>query len=254
MPDRLNSYLGLHAARYDLIYADKPYAAEAAFVAKLAGAGGGRLLDVACGTGRHAGEFAAIGFDVSGVDYNEELLAIARSRSPGVSFRHGDMRALAAPQRPYDVVTCLFDSIGYPVDDEQIVAALRSLAGQLAPDGVLVFEFLHAPAFLSGASATRVRRWATPEGGELLRISETAMDRVHGIMSVGYELIELSADGSDVARGGERQRNRFFSLAEMRLLLQVAGIELERFVPAYEDGEVNSETWHVMAVARAGRS
>lgn len=254
MADRLNSYLGLHAARYDLIYADKPYAAEAAFVAKLVGAADGRLLDVACGTGRHAREFAALGFDVTGVDYNEELLAVARERSPGISFHRGDMRALPDPAEPYDVVTCLFDSIGYPLEDEPIVAALRSLARQLAPDGVLVFEFLHAPALLSGASSTRVRRWPTPEGGELLRISETDLDRVNQTMSVSYELIELSADGHDVTRGGERQSNRFFTLAEMRLLLQIAGVELERFVPAYEDGEISSETWHVLAVGRAGRS
>ncbi len=255
MPDRLNSYLGLHAARYDLIYADKPYAAEAAFVAMLAGASRGRLLDVACGTGRHAREFAALGFDVTGVDYNDDLLAVARAgagAAPGVSFEHGDMRCLPAPAEPYDVVTCLFDSIGYPLDDDSIVAALRSLAGQLAPDGVLVVEFLHAPAFLAGASSTRVRRWPTPGGGELLRISETELDRVNGTMTVRYELIELSADGGDVVRGGERQRNRFFTLAEMRLLLRAAGVELERFVAAYEDGEVSSETWHVLAVARAG--
>jgi SAM-dependent methyltransferase len=250
VPERLNSYLGLHAARYDLIYADKPYAAEAAFVAQLTGAGGGRLLDVACGTGRHAREFAALGFDVTGVDYNAELLAIARECNPGVRFQHGDMRALAPPAEPFDVVTCLFDSIGYPLGDEPIVAALRSLAGQLAPGGVLAFEFLHAPALLSGASSTRVRRWPTPEGGELLRISETELDRVHGTMTVSYELIELSAAGSDVARGGERQSNRFFTLAEMRLLMRVAGVPLERFVPAYEDGEISSETWHVLAVAR----
>lgn len=254
VPDRLNSYLGLHAARYDLIYADKPYAAEAAFVARLTGAGGGRLLDVACGTGRHAREFAALGFDVTGVDYNEDLLAVARERGPGVGFHHGDMRALPAPAEPYDVVTCLFDSIGYPGDDEAIVAALRSLARQLAPDGVLAFEFLHAPAFLAGASSTRVRRWPTPEGGELLRISETELDRVLGTMTVSYELIESSAGGTDVARGGERQCNRFFTLAEMRLLMQIAGVPLERFVPAYEDGEISSETWHVLAVARMGSS
>lgn len=254
MAERLNSYLGLHAARYDLIYADKPYAAEAAFVAKLVGAEDGRLLDVACGTGRHAREFAALGFDVTAVDYNEELLAVARERSPDISFQHGDMRALPEPAEPYHVVTCLFDSIGYPLADEQIVAALRSLARQLAPGGVLAFEFLHAPAFLAGASSTRVRRWPTPEGGELLRISETELDRVAQTMTVSYELIELSADGNEVTRGGERQSNRFFTLAEMRLLLQIAGVELERFVPAYEDGEISSETWHVLAVARAGRS
>lgn len=252
MSDTLNSYLGLHAARYDLIHAAKPYAAEAAFVARQAGHGGGRLLDVACGTGRHAREFARLGFDVTGIDYNEELLAVGRARTDGIAFARGDMRALATPDEPYDVVTCLFDSIGYPLTDEGIVSALRSLAGQLAPDGTLVFEFLHTPAMLAGAASTRVRRWPTPDGGELLRTSETVLDPVAGTMTVSYELIEFGADGASVARGGERQSNRFFTLAEMGLLLRVAGVQLDRFIPAYEDGEVSGETWHVIAVARAG--
>jgi SAM-dependent methyltransferase len=252
VPEGLNSYLGLHAARYDLIYADKPYAAEAAFVAEQVAAGGGRLLDVACGTGRHAEAFAALGFDVTGVDYNEELLAVARARTTAIGFGRADMRALPLPDEPYDVVTCLFDSIGYPLDDDSIVAALQSLARQLAPRGTLVFEFLHAPAVLAGAATARVRRWATPDGGELLRISETTLDAPAGTMTVGYELLESDADGSIVARGGERQSNRFFTLAEMRLLLRVAGVPLDRFVPAYEEGEVSGKTWHVLAIARAG--
>lgn len=254
MPDRLNSYLGLHAARYDLIYADKPYGAEAAFVADQIGTRRGRLLDVACGTGRHAQAFAALGFDVTGVDYNEELLAIARERAPELRFARADMRELPAPAEPYDVVTCLFDSIGYPLGDEPIVATLRSLARQLRSGGTLAFEFMHAPAVLSSASSTRVRRWTTPDGGRLLRISETELDRLAQTMTVSYELLETSADGSRVVRGGEHQRNRFFSLAEVRLLLALAGIALERFVPAYEDGEVSGDTWHVLAVARAGGS
>jgi SAM-dependent methyltransferase len=252
VPERLNSYLGLHAARYDLIYAAKPYANEAAYVADQSGRRAGRLLDVACGTGRHAEAFAELGFDVTGIDYNAQLLAVARERTDGIAFAQADMRALPDPDEPYDVVTCLFDSIGYPLDDESIIAALRSLGRQLAAGGALIFEFLHAPAVLSGAATTRVRRWPTPEGGELLRISETEVDATAGMMSVSYELIESDADGATVARGGERQRNRFFTLAEMRLLLRAAGVALERFVPAYEDGVISAATWHVLAVARAG--
>ena len=46
-----NTYQGLHARHYDLVYADKPYAAEARFVHDLLRRRPGRLLDVACGTG-----------------------------------------------------------------------------------------------------------------------------------------------------------------------------------------------------------
>ena len=74
----MNSYTGLHARVYDEVYADKPYSAEARFVHELAGAPGGKLLDVACGTGRHALAFADLGYEVTGTDVNEELLEVGR--------------------------------------------------------------------------------------------------------------------------------------------------------------------------------
>ena len=71
----MNSYTGLHARLYDTIYATKPYADEARFVARARRRGGRRLLDVACGTGRHALAFADLGYDVTASDLNDELLA-----------------------------------------------------------------------------------------------------------------------------------------------------------------------------------
>jgi SAM-dependent methyltransferase len=143
----VNSYTGLHAATYDAVYADKPYAEEARFVHELVGTRGGRLLDVACGTGRHASAFAGLGYDVTAVDLNKELLEIGRTaRGADVRFLGGDMRDLSVEGGPFDVVTCLFDSLGYAGDNDGVVATLRSLGRHAGSGGVVVCEFLHAAA------------------------------------------------------------------------------------------------------------
>jgi SAM-dependent methyltransferase len=239
----LNTFQGLHARHYDLIYARKPYADEARFVHELLGGKPGRLLDVACGSGRHAREFAALGWEVTGVDYSPDLLA--RAREAGIDAHEQDMRKLDVPGAPFDVVTCLFDSIGYPQDNDGIVAAL---AGMGRHGGRLAVEFLHAPALLSSADPVRVRRWPLDDGGELLRVSETEIDAAAMTMHVTYDVVELRADGG-YARERERQSNRFFGVEEMRALMQLAGLRVERFVPAYEDGEIGADTFHVMALA-----
>jgi SAM-dependent methyltransferase len=241
-----NTFQGLHARYYDLIYADKPYAEEARFVHELLGGGPGRLLDVACGSGRHAREFAALGWDVTGVDYSADLLELAQ----GFEVHRQDMRRLDVPGPPFDAATCLFDSIGYPQDNEGVVATLTGMRRHLAPGGRVAVEFLHAPAMLAGADPVRVRRFEVPGGGTLVRISETALDEVGLVMHVDYEVIELGADGS-YRRETERQSNRFFGVEEMRGLMQLAGLRAERFVPAYEDGEIEAGTFHVMALAGA---
>jgi SAM-dependent methyltransferase len=239
----LNTFQGLHARHYDLIYAQKPYADEARFVHELLGATPGRLLDVACGSGRHAREFAALGWEVTGVDYSPDLLA--RARAAGIDVIEQDMRALDVPGAPFDAVTCLFDSIGYPQDDDGIVAALEGMARH---GGRVAIEFLHAPALLAGADPVRVRRFELPDGGVLVRISETELDE--SVMHVSYEVIALHPDGS-YEREVERQSNRFFAVEEMRALMQRAGLGVDRFVPAYEHGEIGPDTFHVIAVASA---
>jgi SAM-dependent methyltransferase len=249
-----NTFTGLHAGYYDLVYADKPYDAEAGWLAEglaARGARGGTLLDVACGSGRHASVFADRGWEVTGVDVNAQLLEQAGEREPRVEFVQADMTALELDRR-FDAVTCLFDSIGYPQTNGGVTAALSGLAAHLAPDGVAAYEFLHAPALIASAAPVRVRRFDTPEGGTLIRISETSLDLARSVMHVDYELVELAPDGG-YRRSAERQSNRFFTVEEMRALGDSAGLEPLDFVPAYESGEVGGETFHVVCFARAHR-
>jgi ubiquinone/menaquinone biosynthesis C-methylase UbiE len=248
----LNTYEGLHARFYDVVYAGKPYAEEARFVAdELAreGVRGGQLLDVACGSGRHAGEFGKLGFEVTGLDYSPDLLMLARERE-GIEVVEQDMRELDLGDARFDAVTCLFDSIGYPQSNDGVVAALAGMRRHLADGGAAAIEFLHTPPMLATSSPVRVRRFETPGGGTLLRISETEIDALANVMHVAYDIVLLEADGT-FQRAAERQSNRFFGVEEMRALIGVAGFGEVRFVPAYEPGgEIGGETFHVLAVAR----
>jgi SAM-dependent methyltransferase len=245
----VNSYTGLHARAYDEIYADKPYAREARFVHELAGLGGGKLLDVACGTGRHALAFAELGYDVTASDINEELLAVGRETAGArVRFVQGDMCDLHVDGGPFELVTCLFDSIGYPQDDDRIVSALRSLGRHSAPGGRIAVEFLHAPAMMRGAESARIKRLVLQDGRKLVRTSETTLEIERMLMHVRYELWATADDGG-VEHDEEVQTNRLFSVPEIRLLATAAGLDVRAVVPAYADGEIDPDTFHVLLVA-----
>ncbi|NUT55559.1 MAG: class I SAM-dependent methyltransferase [Thermoleophilia bacterium] len=240
----MNSYTGLHARVYDELYADKPYAEEARFVHELAGRPGGTLLDVACGTGRHALAFAELGYDVTASDLNEELLDVARAAAgERVRFVQGDMTDLDVPGGPFDLVTCLFDSIGYAQDNDGVVSALRSLGRHAADRGTVVVEFLHAPAIVRGADPRRERTITLADGRDLHRVSETTLDVERMLMRVRYD---LSLNGEQLS---ETQVNRFFSVPEMRLLAEAAGLEVRALVPAYREGAIELDTFHVLLVA-----
>ena len=243
----MGAYEALHARWYDALYADKPYEDEAAFVDRALGEPGGRLLDVACGTGRHAAAFARRGYDVTGIDLNDGLLEHARASVPEARFIAADMRALDLGET-FDAVTCLFDAIGYPLTNDGVSAALRSIARHLRPQGRFAVEFLHAPAMLHGARPVGVRRLDLGGGDTLLRVAETTLDEAASTMRVAYELIELRADGG-YERSEEVQGNRFFGVEEMRALMTGAGLVVEAMIAAYADEPaIGRDTFHVLAV------
>lgn len=81
----------------------------------------GRALDAGCGTGRHAGHLAELGFDTIGVDATEGMLAVARETHPDVEFQNGRLEEL-------------------PLDDDSVDVVVSALAVCHAPDLGPVFE------------------------------------------------------------------------------------------------------------------
>lgn len=258
----MSSYLGRHAELYDLFYAEKPYAHEAAFVDQLIRQhtapreDRGKLLELACGTGRHALELERLGHDIVATDYSADMLACARRRGEQaesrVAFHEADMRRLAdcpaIADRKFDAAYALFDSIGYVQTNEAVRDTFAGVARRLAPGGVFVFEFWHAAAMLRGYDPLRVRRWPTPEG-ELLRISETTLDCAKQLCHVRYEILDLSRDGR-FERIVETQTNRYFLVQEMAALAESGGMTLITCYAGFSREPVDEKTWHVVAVAR----
>ena len=127
---------------YDKIYSFKDYQAEAqrliALIQENLCSGGNQLLDVACGTGHHI-EYLKEHFAVEGLDISEELLEVARQRNPGVLFHQADMIHFELGRR-FDIVTCLFSSIGYVRTIENLRRAINCMTQHVMPGGVLVIE------------------------------------------------------------------------------------------------------------------
>lgn len=152
-PGGISTLFRATASHYDRVYAAKNYAKEAARVRELIAAHGPpnacRLLDVACGTGQHLAQFAE-DFEVSGVDLDPGMLAVARDRLPGVLLVEGDMMTFDLGQR-FDVVTCLFSSVGYLDGTAALTAAARRFARHLAPGGLCIIEpWIEPSAFRAG--------------------------------------------------------------------------------------------------------
>lgn len=101
-----------------------------------------RILDLACGHGRHANRLAELGHCVVGLDASEDFLAIARhgARERGVTVQYvrADMREISYRDE-FDVVLLLFTSFGY-FDDAENAAVVSNVARALKAGGLFCFD------------------------------------------------------------------------------------------------------------------
>jgi ubiquinone/menaquinone biosynthesis C-methylase UbiE len=130
------------AKYYDLLYSFKDYKKEAvrikALVSKYKKSEGKEFLDVACGTGHHL-EYLKDEFSCMGVDISKQILEVAMKNVEGVVFKQADMTELNLGKR-FDVITCLFSSIGYVKTYTNLKKTIQSFARHLKKGGVVLIE------------------------------------------------------------------------------------------------------------------
>ena len=208
---------------YDAIYSFKDYGEEAASVHELVQAlrpGAATLLDVACGTGAHLAELLRW-YRCEGLDLDAELLAVARERLPeSVELHEGDMRDFELGRR-FDAVTCLFSSIGYVRDAEELRRAAAAMTRHLEPGGVLVVEPWLSP--------DRIR---LPHVGAVfvdepeLKIARVGAVELEGNRSV-MEMQYLVGTPERVEHFTELHELTLFTDEEMLEAFRAAGLEVE---------------------------
>lgn len=152
------------AQYYDEIYASiaKDYEAEAnrahTIIQAYKQTPGESLLDVACGTGFHASLLSKY-YEVEGLDLDPEMLKVAKKKHPEIRFHQGDMTEFDLG-RQFDVVVCLFSSIGYVRTRSRLYKAIKTMSKHLVAGGVLLIE-----------------PWFTPEQWSVGRVGAIHVDQ-----------------------------------------------------------------------------
>lgn len=146
-------------------WADRTGAEVDRALAMLGAKGGERVLDMACGTGRHSHELARRGFEVVGVDISPDLLAIAEAdaeaESLDASFIAVDLRELEFDEE-FDFVLNLNDgAIGYFETEEENHRTFEVIAAALRPGGG---NLLQLPNVLYAEAHLPQKTWIAGDG------------------------------------------------------------------------------------------
>lgn len=103
-----------------------------------------KLLDVACGKGRHAVYFNSLGLNVTGIDLSINSINIAQKQSSNtLCFCVHDMREIYQKEE-FDIVTNLFTSLGYFKNDKEEQQAINAMANNLKKGGTLIIDFMNS--------------------------------------------------------------------------------------------------------------
>jgi SAM-dependent methyltransferase len=209
---------------YDLVVRSPP-PPQPDEVARLL-AGRRTIVDIGCGTGRHAAYLAAASFAVTGVDASPQMIEVARSRMPDVRFEVGDVVTWRPPS-PADGVLCrgVFNEI---TDDEDRQRGFDALFAMLRPGGLLIFS-------VRELEMTRARYAREPVG---TRSEAGVFFRSEAHLVGDLVLVEETISSED-ARSDYRFEMRPWSLSELDQRAATAGftrverrIEGDRIVAA----------------------
>jgi SAM-dependent methyltransferase len=241
------NYAGIMAYYYDELYKEKPYKKEAEFIhtkiQQFLGKGDFSILELACGSGTHSILLSEYGYNILATDRSEEFLEIARkkSKSKKLQFSYMDMQNPTEVGR-FDIVICLFDSLGYLLNNENISRVFKYVKSVLRPNGLFIFEYWHASAFLKNFESCRYKYL---ENINLHRISNTEINYLNQYASVHYKFFSTEGYYEEI------HRNRFFLPQEMNLFIEYNGFELcNRFAGYTDSSSIDDNTWHILDIIK----
>jgi SAM-dependent methyltransferase len=248
-----------YARHYDLLYREKDYAAEARFVARLLARNLGhppsqtKILDLACGTGRHASELQSLGYQVEGSDISTDMVELARERASNsrstLRFYNESFQTSDRIGKKYHAVIAMFAAIDYLTDYRDLARSLHNIRQLLHPSGVFIFDFWNGNEVVKSYSPERTKE-ARGEHLTVVRKSRTTLDRVAQVATVVFEFTLLEA-GAVVHEFTEEHRVRYFFPQEMMDLLAANGFEVVQRCPFLKDEDpIDPNEWNLTYVAR----
>ena len=174
------------------------------------------VLDLACGPGRHALEFARRGFSVTGVDGAKKFIEDAKEKSASenldVHFEQADMREFIK-EESFDLVINLFTSFGYFEDKEDDLKVLKNVHRSLRKKGVLFLDLAGKEII---ARVFKERDWSREDNDTLLVIERQLEQNWSWIVNRWF-----------IVKNGETKEitfsHRLYSAEELSRLVKEAG-------------------------------
>jgi SAM-dependent methyltransferase len=208
----------LNAERYDALYEEQMEKETRDSVKTLAElARGGKVLELAIGTGRVALPLAAQGLSVCGIEASEAMVAQLRKKPGGNSIpvTIGDMSETRVNDT-FDLIYLVFNTIFNLTTQEAQVRCFQNVARHLNPDGIFVVETV-VPDLSGFVDGQRTKgSWARMDS---VRFEVAIHDPL--LQTVAFQRVVINDSGTQITP----HFMRYVWPSELDLMAQLAGLE-----------------------------
>ena len=252
----MNQFGDLYSQYYDLLYSDKDYIGEVDYIdnlIKLHNKNVKTLLDMGCGTGKHAELFYEKGYKVHGIDLSEDRLKIANQRRKGkedsLRFSHSNIQELNLSDK-FDVIVSLFHVMSYQNSNSELTKAFEIAKNHLNNDGIFIFDFWYGPAVLTDLPTTRVKRLEN-ENIKVTRLAEPVLHSQKNIVDVNYDVFIEDKKTKEIAEKKELHKMRYFFDTELEMICEKVGFSIIQKYEWMSDKNPDFNSWNVVWVIKS---
>ena len=207
---------------YDLLYKDKDYQKEVSYISDLIrklGKENCELLDIGCGTGKHANLLVDKGYKVHGIDISKFMLDIAKDNyGSKASFSLGDIRDFKL-KNTFDIITSLFHVMSYQVNNTDLDSAFETVYKHLKPGGYFIFDCWYGPGVMNDPPVTKIKRM-NDEEIEVIRIAEPVIHFNDSVIDVNFQILINNLKTAKLTQLHEKHPMRFLFKNEIELFAQ----------------------------------
>lgn len=217
---------------------------------------GAKILDLACGYGRHAIPLAKRGYQVTGLDFSRHFIELARSEAAkqGLksSFLHGDMRKFSF-QGEFDAIINIFSAFGYFEGESDDALVLRNISRALKSKGRLLMDLNNTLGTLIRAAQqgttdrktgrlTNIRKEKLSNGFTVKEKNEFLPETMHWVTTKSWK--------EKGQKHGYQFKVRAFILPELKRLMEQNGLRVERLWGGFDGSPFRFDSRRLIILAR----
>ncbi len=200
-----------------------------------------KIMDLACGHGRHTNRLAQRGYDVIGIDKSEGFLREARKRAKKFKvnpmYFQKDMRRLDYKEE-FDRVILMFTAFGY-FDDEENLQVLKNINSALKPGGLLCFDIMNRDYIQKNFLP-----YIVTEKNDDLMIERNSFDSETGQLY----------DQRIIIRNGKRKDKpyllRLYNPTEIKMWLEKANFKTEKMYSSWAGDDLQAASRRMIIIAK----